>query len=58
MHPFTVVTVGFVYLLGTSLALAQNQKPSVQRVTARRPSNSSRLHPQKPDPERRRFWAT
>src|SRR5215217_3381734 len=28
MHPFTVVTVGFVYLLGTSLALAQNQKPN------------------------------
>ena len=28
MNAFAVVTVGFAYLLGTSLALAQNQKPN------------------------------
>jgi hypothetical protein len=28
MRLFAVVTVGFAYLLGTSLALAQNQKPN------------------------------
>ena len=28
MHPFVVVAVGFAYLLGTSLALAQNQQPN------------------------------